>query len=49
MSAPAVRIVLDRDCPGCGWPEIVAVGESVEEGPTRVECGRREPCGWSTK
>lgn len=42
-----VRIVLDRDCPGCGHPEVVAIGESVAAGPSRVECGRRVPCGYS--
>lgn len=41
-----VRIVLDRDCPGCGHPEVVAIGASVSAGPNRVECARRVPCGY---
>lgn len=41
-----MRIINDRDCPGCDWPEIVKVGlPSV--GPNRAECGRRQPCGWT--
>lgn len=42
-----VRIALDRDCPGCGYPEIVAVGR-LSAGADLHECNRRPPCGWRT-
>lgn len=48
MSAETRRILLDRDCPGCGWPEIVAVG-LADGGPDHVECARRAPCGWQSE
>lgn len=45
-----VRILLDRQCPGCNWPEVIAVGESIEAGPENVECGRwTKPCGYTAK
>ncbi len=44
-----VRIALDRDCPGCGFPETVAVGLlSAGRGADLHECNRRPPCGWRT-
>lgn len=43
----AVRIVLDRDCPRCGWPELIAVGEDLEAGPSYLECPK--DCGWSAR
>jgi hypothetical protein len=44
---PDLRVCRDEDCPGCGWPETVAVGRDWKAGPTRIECGRQTPCGWS--
>ncbi len=46
MTDERISIVIDDDCPGCGWPECRAIG-TMESGPQRVECARREPCGWS--
>lgn len=42
-----VRIARDRDCPGCGYPETVAVGRLLV-GADLYECNRRPPCGWRT-
>lgn len=42
-----VRIARDRDCPGCGFPETVAVGP-LSFGADLYECNRRPPCGWRT-
>lgn len=41
-----IRILSDQDCPGCGWPECVAVGTG-STGPQQLVCGKRDPCGWS--
>lgn len=41
---PEIRIILDRDCPGCGWPEVIASGDML---PEQVQCGRRKPCGYT--
>lgn len=40
-----LRICIDRDCPSCGWPELVAVGDmaKVSAGPSRLECYK---CHW---
>lgn len=36
-----MRIVLDRDCPVCGWPELFAQGDNA---PEVMGCNH---CGWS--
>lgn len=37
-----LNIVLDRDCPACDWPELIAEGTTA--GPERLACRK---CGWS--
>ncbi len=42
-----VRIARDVDCPGCGFPETVAVGRLLV-GADLYQCNARPPCGWRT-
>lgn len=43
MANEILRIVIDRDCPKCGWPELIAEGTKA---PTRVFCRK---CDFSSE